>query len=154
MGTVKRLTLASPADTHALGVRLGRALEGGDFVGLVGELGAGKTHFSRGVAQGAGVPAGDVSSPTFSIINPYQGRIALHHVDLYRLRDEDELYGTGFHDLVGPDAAMLVEWLDQIPGAAPREYLRIELAHAGPEARTLKAEAFGERPERLLAAML
>ena len=109
---MRRVLLTSPEQTHALGVRLGALLAPGDFVGLVGQLGAGKTHFVRGVAEGAGVAPGEVSSPTFAIVHPYQGRFPLHHADLYRLKDEDELYATGFFDLLGPDSAMLVEWLE------------------------------------------
>ncbi|WNG27545.1 tRNA (adenosine(37)-N6)-threonylcarbamoyltransferase complex ATPase subunit type 1 TsaE [Cystobacter fuscus] len=140
----------SPEETHGLGVRLGRLLQSGDFVGLVGELGAGKTHLVRGVAEGAGVERSQVASPTFAIVYPYQGRLTLYHADLYRLADYDELYATGFLDMVGGDGALLVEWLDRIPEAAPREYLRLTLREVGEESRELVAEAWGERPARLL----
>ncbi len=120
-------TTRSPEETHALGVRLGLLIRAGDFVGLSGDLGAGKTHFVRGVAQGAGVGSGEVSSPTFAIVLPYCGRITVYHADLYRLRDADELYATGFHDLVGEDGALLVEWIDQVPDAAPKDALMIRI---------------------------
>ena len=144
----------SPEETHGLGVRLGRLLQPGDFVGLVGELGAGKTHLVRGVAEGAGVERSQVASPTFAIVYPYQGRLTLYHADLYRLADYDELYATGFLDLVGGDGAVLVEWLDRIPQAAPREFLRITLRDAGEDSRELVAEAWGTRPAELLTAWL
>lgn len=146
--------LASPEETHDLGVRLGRRLQPGDFVGLVGDLGAGKTHLVRGVAEGAQVARSQVASPTFAIVYPYQGRLPLYHADLYRLADYDELYATGFLDLVGGDGALLVEWLDRIPEAAPREYLRLTLSDAGEDARELVAEAWGQRPAELLSAWL
>ena len=148
------LRSASPEETHRLGVQLGRLLQPGDFVGLVGDLGAGKTHLVRGVAEGAEVERSQVASPTFAIVYPYQGRLPLYHADLYRLADYDELYATGFLDLVGTDGAMLVEWLDRIPEAARREYLRLTLREAGDDARELVAEAWGERPAELLRAWL
>ncbi|NBD13358.1 MULTISPECIES: tRNA (adenosine(37)-N6)-threonylcarbamoyltransferase complex ATPase subunit type 1 TsaE [Corallococcus] len=150
----RRQVSPSPEQTHQLGVKLGRLLQPGDFVGLVGELGAGKTHLVRGVAEGAGVARSEVASPTFAIVYPYEGRIPLYHADLYRLTDYDELYATGFLDLVGGDHAMLVEWLDRIPQAAPRDFLRVTLRHVGEDARSLDVEAFGARPAALLDAWL
>jgi tRNA threonylcarbamoyladenosine biosynthesis protein TsaE len=144
----------SPEQTHRWGVRLGQLLQPGDFVGLVGDLGAGKTHLVRGVAEGAGVSRSEVASPTFAIVYPYRGRLPLYHADLYRLADYDELYATGFLDLVGGDGAVLVEWLDRIPKAAPREYLRLTLRDTGEESRELVAEAWGTRPAALLKAWL
>jgi tRNA threonylcarbamoyladenosine biosynthesis protein TsaE len=148
---VRTLRLASPEETHALGVRLGRLLRPGDFVGLIGDLGAGKTHLVRGVAEGAEVPRSEVASPTFAIVYPYSGRIPLYHADLYRLTNYDDLYSTGLLDMVeAGEGASLVEWLDRIPEAAPREFLRVTLRHAGEDARELTAEAFGERFGALL----
>jgi len=144
----------SPEQTHALGVRLGGLLQPGDFIGLIGDLGAGKTHLVRGVAEGAGVARSEVASPTFAIVYPYRGRVPLYHADLYRLADYDELYATGFFDLVGGDGAVLVEWLDKVPQAAPREYLRLTLRDTGEESRELVAEAWGARPVALLGAWL
>jgi tRNA threonylcarbamoyladenosine biosynthesis protein TsaE len=144
----------SPEQTHRLGVRLGELLQPGDFVGLIGDLGAGKTHLVRGVAEGAQVPRSEVASPTFAIVYPYSGRIPLYHADLYRIADYDELYATGFLDLINGEGAVLVEWLDRVPQAAPREYLRVTLRPVGDDARELHAEAFGRRPAELLAAWI
>ncbi len=144
----------SPEETHRLGVKLGGLLQPGDFVGLIGDLGAGKTHLVRGVAEGAGVARSEVASPTFAIVYPYRGRVPLYHADLYRIADYDELYATGFLDLVTNDAAFLVEWLDKVPEAAPREYLRLTLRPTGDESRELVAEAFGARPAELVASWL
>jgi tRNA threonylcarbamoyladenosine biosynthesis protein TsaE len=153
--TLSRTVLSgSPEETHRLGVRLGQLLQPGDFVGLVGDLGAGKTHLVRGVAEGAGVSRSEVASPTFAIVYPYRGRLPLYHADLYRLADYDDLYATGFLDLVGGDGAVLVEWLDRIPRAAPREFLRLTLRDTGEESRELVAEAWGTRPAELLKAWL
>lgn len=152
--TSRRVDSASAEETFALGARLGRALEAGDFVGLSGRLGAGKTLFSRGVAQGAGVPLDDVSSPTYAIVQSYAGRLPLHHADLYRLSSEDELYATGYFDLLEGDGACLVEWIDQVPGAAPDDALRLTLEVPTPDTRRLHCVASGPRSAALLTRWL
>jgi tRNA threonylcarbamoyladenosine biosynthesis protein TsaE len=140
-------TTRSPARTAAVGARLGELLRPGDVVALVGELGAGKTQLVRGACAGAKVPASEVSSPSFAIVATYRGRIPVHHADLYRIADEDELYATGFGDLVGGEGALLVEWADRIPGALPGERLTLALAHdeARPSVRHLTITGTGPR---------
>jgi tRNA threonylcarbamoyladenosine biosynthesis protein TsaE len=149
----------SAATTRALGRRLGTLLRPGDVVALEGELGAGKTELVRGACAGARVPASEVSSPSFAIVATYRGRaLPVHHADLYRIGDEDELYGTGFGDLVGGEGALLVEWADRIPGALPAERLTLKLAHHPrlPSARRIEVVGVGARAaelgKRLLAA--
>ena len=152
---MERVLHTSSADeTFSLGVRLGTVLESGDFVGLVGQLGAGKTLFSRGVARGAGVRDDEVSSPTYSIVQSYAGRLALHHVDLYRLSSEADLYATGYFDLVDAAGAMLVEWVDHVPNAAPEDSLRVVLQVSGLDARALSIHASGPRAQALLQRWL
>jgi tRNA threonylcarbamoyladenosine biosynthesis protein TsaE len=151
---VRSARSGAPADTHALGERLGRLLLPGDFVGLEGDLGAGKTHLVRGVAQGAGVAPSQVASPTFAIVYPYQGRLPLYHADFYRLAGYDELYATGFMDLVDADGAVLVEWVGRVPEAVPRDWLRVHLEPQDDEERLLTAVAYGARPAALLDAWL
>jgi tRNA threonylcarbamoyladenosine biosynthesis protein TsaE len=129
-------------------------LRPGDFVGLVGDLGAGKTEFVRGVAAGAGVPGDEVASPTFAIVYPYRGRIPLHHADLYRLSDEDELYATGLSDLIGGETALLVEWIDRIWSAAPGDRLEVRLTARSARARRLDASATGPSSRALLHAWM
>lgn len=142
-----RVTTRSARATHALGRRLGRLLAPGDVVALVGELGAGKTQLVRGACAGAAVPEEEVSSPSFAIVATYRGRIPVHHADLYRIADEDELYGTGFGDLVGGEGALLVEWADRVPGALPEERLTLTLRHDARAAnvRHVAIEGVGER---------
>ncbi|HVP63138.1 MAG TPA: tRNA (adenosine(37)-N6)-threonylcarbamoyltransferase complex ATPase subunit type 1 TsaE [Myxococcaceae bacterium] len=141
---------SSPAETRALGEALGRVLQDGDFVGLVGDLGAGKTELARGIARGAGIRDEDVTSPTFSIVHQHHGRIPLTHADLYRLTGPADLDGTGFHELRDGLGATLVEWVDRIPGAAPPDALRIVIEEPAEEARELVVTASGPRSERLL----
>lgn len=142
----------SPEETEALGEALGRALRAGDFIGLVGDLGAGKTRLARGIARGAGVADDAVSSPTFAIVQTYRGRLPLHHADLYRLGDADELHATGFFDLQESEGAMMVEWLDRVPEAAPRDRLLLTLTPIDENRRWIQATGTGERSGALLAA--
>jgi tRNA threonylcarbamoyladenosine biosynthesis protein TsaE len=150
-----RLVTRSARATHALGARLGKLLAPGDVVALVGDLGAGKTQLVRGACAGAGVAPQEVSSPSFAIVATYRGRIPVHHADLYRLADEDELYGTGFGDLVGGDGALLVEWADRIPGALPEEKLTIRLAHdrRADDVRRVEIEGVGKRHAEIAAKL-
>jgi len=144
------LVSASPDETHQLGVRLGRLLEPGHVVGLVGELGAGKTALAAGVAEGMGVgPEVYVSSPTFTLINEYPGRFPLVHADFYRLEDPEDLAEIGLLDYYRGDVACIVEWFDRFPGAAPLEHLRVTLVVTGAATRRMGLAAAGERHRRL-----
>ncbi|AKU91625.1 tRNA (adenosine(37)-N6)-threonylcarbamoyltransferase complex ATPase subunit type 1 TsaE [Vulgatibacter incomptus] len=148
------VNLEGSARTRALGRRIADLLRPGDFVGLVGELGAGKTLLSRSICEALGVPRERIASPTFAIVHPYDGgRIPIHHADLYRVEDYDELYATGFLDLVSEGSALIVEWIDRIPEAAPAEWLRIELEHVSPQARSARITGFGPRGEELARAL-
>jgi tRNA threonylcarbamoyladenosine biosynthesis protein TsaE len=143
----------SAEKTRELGVALGQLLSPGDFVALLGQLGAGKTEFVRGVAEGAGVPPDEVASPTFALIHRYQGRLALVHADLFRLAGQDDLYGTGYFELRDSgEAAVLVEWADRIPDAVPPDALEVRLiAGRGPEERRLSVASTGPLSQARLA---
>lgn len=153
--TARRST-RSPAATFALGERLGRLLRSGDVVALIGDLGAGKTQLIRGACRGARVPQEEVASPSFAIVASYHGRIPMHHADFYRIGDEDELYATGFFDLVGDDGALLVEWADRVPGALPEERLEIRMAHHPRSAsvRRLEITGTGQRHAELARSLV
>jgi tRNA threonylcarbamoyladenosine biosynthesis protein TsaE len=144
---------ANLEETRALGLKLGRLLQRGDFVGLSGELGAGKTALAKAVAEGLGLEPAEVSSPTFAIVQSYPGRVTLHHADLYRLADEAELYATGFFDLL-PTGAALVEWIDRVRAAIPSDALLVRLDVVEGDARLVRARATGERSQALLTAWL
>lgn len=111
-------------ETEALGEALAEKLLPGDVVLLRGELGAGKTAFSRGVARGLGV-SGPVTSPTFSLLNCHQARIPLHHFDLYRLTNVEEFEIAGLADYVGGRAVSLIEWPERCEGALPECRLEV-----------------------------
>jgi tRNA threonylcarbamoyladenosine biosynthesis protein TsaE len=146
------LALSSPAETFELGRRLGAALREGDFVALLGELGAGKTLFVRGATEGAGVePA---TSPSFALANLYRGgKVTLQHLDLYRLSGPAELFALGFDDMIATPAATLCEWADRAGSALPSDRLEIDFAVTGPEERSARVVAHGPRSEDLLAAI-
>jgi tRNA threonylcarbamoyladenosine biosynthesis protein TsaE len=131
--------------------------ERGLVLGLEGPLGAGKTVFVKGLAQGLGIDPRTVASPTFVIASEYvaAGGMRLAHVDLYRLESAAELEGAGFLDLLGPGAVVVVEWADRFPEALPlgRLGLRLERPSGGvsPTQRVLHAKASGEVAEQVLA---
>ena len=149
---MRELLLKTPAATRKLGRLLGAALEAGDFVGLTGDLGSGKTALVKAVAEGARIPD-QASSPSFALVNVYRGgRVVLQHLDLYRLSGPAELFALGFDDLLDEPAATLCEWADKAQQALPADRLDIALEHAGPRSRRARLTATGPRGERLLRA--
>ncbi len=153
MALALHLTSTSEEDTLELGRQLGECLEPGQVVGLVGDLGAGKTCLARGVAAGLGVPASVyVSSPTFTLVNEYPGRIPLYHIDFYRLSDPRELVELGVEEYFGGDGACLVEWFDRFPAEMPPEHLEVRLIVQSELTRRLELTARGEKHARLLRA--
>ncbi|AXY42114.1 tRNA (adenosine(37)-N6)-threonylcarbamoyltransferase complex ATPase subunit type 1 TsaE [Halomonas alkalicola] len=146
------LRLDDEARQVSLGECLGRALEGRGLVYLEGELGAGKTTLARGVLRAYG-HRGAVKSPTYTLVEPYElDGVRVHHFDLYRLGDPEELEFIGGRDLLGEDVLCLVEWPGRGEGWLPEPDLRIalSLAEVGREARL---EAFTARGEQLLARL-
>ncbi len=149
---MRELLLKSVAATRRLGRKLGAALEPGDFVALTGDLGAGKTVLVKAMAEGAQVPE-PATSPTFALVNVYQGRLKLQHLDLYRLTGPAELFAIGFDDLVAePGAATVCEWAEKAAQALPADRLEIALEHAGDTHRRARLTATGPRGDRLLTA--
>ena len=117
----------SPGETEALGAALAKLLRPGAVVAFTGDLGAGKTAFVRGMAQGLGV-AGRVTSPTFTIVNEYEGgRLPLFHFDLYRLASSDELFEIGWEDYLRRGGVCAVEWSENAAGALERDTVRVDL---------------------------
>jgi tRNA threonylcarbamoyladenosine biosynthesis protein TsaE len=151
---VREVTTTSPEETEALGARLGRAARGGELLGLVGDLGAGKTCLVRGLVAGAGADPDAVHSPSFVIATEYRGgRLPVHHVDLYRLEPpladtlflREELYGAGI---------AAVEWFERLLPGAGDEFLLVTLRSGAGDSRSIRLEAHGPRHEAWLRAAL
>jgi len=145
--------LAGPEATVRAARALASLLGPGDAIGLVGDLGAGKTHFVQGLGAGLGLPAAvRVTSPTFTIVNQYRGgRLPLDHVDLYRIEQERELDNIGLDELFWGGGVVAVEWCDRF-AVLPADHLRVSLAGTGSHERVLDAEGRGPRGCELAAA--
>lgn len=118
----------SPTETEALGEALAARLTAGTVVAFTGDLGAGKTAFTRGLARGLGVPD-RVTSPTFTIVNEYLGgRLPLFHFDMYRLPDSDALFDIGWEDYLDRGGVCAVEWSEQVADALPEDTVTVSLA--------------------------
>lgn len=126
------LLVLSQKEMETLGERLGRALRGGDVVLLRGDLGAGKTVFTRGVARGMGV-SGAVSSPTFTLMHCHKGALALNHMDLYRLETDDEFYDAGLEDAMNERSVCMIEWPEKCEGAMPQKRLTVRIEYGEKE---------------------
>ncbi len=135
----------SPAETLELGRALGAALRPGTVIGLVGRLGAGKTLLVKGIAGGNGLADdGLVTSPTFTLVQEYAGRLHLFHIDVYRLKRPEDLTALGFDEMCSSGGAVLVEWADRVPGLMPVDALWIELESLEDDSRRLTLRARGE----------
>lgn len=117
----------SPEDTKRIASQLASTLQGGEVIAFYGNLGLGKTCFVTGLAEGLGF-MGEVSSPTFAIINEYiGGRLNLYHYDMYRVTSWDDLYSTGFFDYMESGGVLAVEWSENIESALPDNTIRVTL---------------------------
>lgn len=122
----KSFTTNSPNETEALAERIAAGLHGGEVIAFTGGMGVGKTAFTRGLAVGLG--AGDVaSSPTFAIVNEYEGRLTLEHFDMYRIETWDDLYSTGFFDYLDTDRVLAIEWSENIESALPEDTIYVDI---------------------------
>ena len=118
--------LNSSDETLKLGEIIGKSLNPGSIIALVGDLGAGKTVLVKGLAKGLGVEE-EPNSPTFVIMNAYLGRMPLYHFDLYRLSDEDELLGIGYDEYFFGTGVSAVEWADRVSSIFPDHTIKIEI---------------------------
>ncbi len=119
---MRRVITNSQEETFQLAEEMGRSMRGGEVIALIGDLGAGKTLFVQGLARGLGIPEeAYISSPTFTLIDSHRGRLNLHHLDLYRLSDIDELEAIGWRDCLTEDSVTAIEWADKIAEYLPPE---------------------------------
>ncbi len=121
---IKKIT-ASSAETESLGKKIATILSGNETIALFGDLGAGKTAFTRGLCEGLGVTDG-VSSPTFAIVNAYNGKYPVYHFDMYRITDADDLFSTGYYDYIG-NGVIVIEWSENIESELESDAIRIRI---------------------------
>ncbi|HEY7559104.1 MAG TPA: tRNA (adenosine(37)-N6)-threonylcarbamoyltransferase complex ATPase subunit type 1 TsaE [Candidatus Binatia bacterium] len=144
----------SQSQTKNCGKKLAQLLEGGEIIGLRGELGSGKTCFVRGVAEELGVGKDAwIRSPTFTLINEYHGRLPVYHIDLYRISGHSEQAALDLREYLYGDGVCLVEWFEYLPADEAEEFLEVNIAHAGANRRWLTFSAHGDRYERILRGL-
>jgi tRNA threonylcarbamoyladenosine biosynthesis protein TsaE len=136
---VREISAPTPEETTAAGVALGGTLAPGDVVALYGGLGAGKTCFTQGLVAGLGVQT-RATSPTFVLVNEYQGRLPVHHVDAYRTNSLTELVDLGLLDLLGGDGVTIIEWADRAEALLPARAIRVRIDGVGDEPRRITIE--------------
>jgi tRNA threonylcarbamoyladenosine biosynthesis protein TsaE len=129
---------SSPEATMDLGRRLGAHMQPGDIVALYGDLGAGKTHLVKGLCAAQGIDPAVVNSPTFTLVNEYDGRaFPLYHFDAYRLERIEQLYDIGYEDYFFGAGVCVIEWPERIEEALPPEAARLHLTHVGASRRRI-----------------
>ncbi|WP_144451455.1 tRNA (adenosine(37)-N6)-threonylcarbamoyltransferase complex ATPase subunit type 1 TsaE [Halalkalibacter nanhaiisediminis] len=132
----------SPEETMRIAENLGQLVQEGDVITLEGDLGAGKTSFTKGLAKGLGVKR-VVNSPTFTIIKEYQGRLPLYHMDVYRMEDEAE--DLGLDEYFYGEGVSVIEWPSMIPSQLPEDRLMISIYHLGETTRKISIKSTGVR---------
>jgi len=149
------LELSSLKQTEALGKVLGAEVEPGDIITLEGVLGAGKTALTQAIARGLGVdPRIYVTSPTFSLLHEYQGRIPLYHLDLYRLAGEEEIESLGFREYFYSKGLTVIEWPERLGSLTPGERLHIELVISAETSRTANLTGHGNAWQKKVADII
>jgi tRNA threonylcarbamoyladenosine biosynthesis protein TsaE len=113
-------------ETMNIGFQIGKLANSGDIICLIGDLGTGKTHITKGIAKGLGIDE-HITSPTFTIVNEYEGRHKLYHFDVYRVNDPDEIEAIGFDEYIFGDAVSIIEWANYIEELIPKEHIKINI---------------------------
>lgn len=142
----------SAHETKAWGRRLASVLEGGELLGLIGELGAGKTCFVKGLARGLHLDEQEILSPTFTMIQEHHGRFPLYHIDLYRL-EEATLDDLGLREYLFSEGVAAVEWFERLRGGADMEYLSVRISYAGANLRRIEFSAGDSRHAQIISKL-
>ena len=130
----------SPIDTENFAIEFAKTLQGGEVLAFRGGMGMGKTHFTRGLAKRLGF-SGDITSPTFAIINEYRGgRLPLFHFDMYRIESWEDLDSCGFFDYMEENGVLAVEWSENIDGALPENTIYVTIEALGENSRKITVE--------------
>ncbi|MGC2277085.1 MAG: tRNA (adenosine(37)-N6)-threonylcarbamoyltransferase complex ATPase subunit type 1 TsaE [Candidatus Binatus sp.] len=142
----------SPHETKSWGRRLASILEGGELLGLIGDLGAGKTCFIKGLARGLSLREEDILSPTFTMIQEHHGRFPLYHIDLYRL-EEATLDDLGLREYLFSEGVAAVEWFERLRGGADMEFLSVRISYAGANLRRIELSAIDSRHAQIISKL-
>jgi tRNA threonylcarbamoyladenosine biosynthesis protein TsaE len=142
----------SPHETKSWGRRLASLLEGGELLGLIGDLGAGKTCFIKGLARGLSLREEDILSPTFTMIQEHHGRFPLYHIDLYRL-EEATLDDLGLREYLFSEGVAAVEWFERLRGGADMDYLAVRISYAGANLRRIEFSAVDSRHAQIISKL-
>ena len=127
----KNFKTESPAETQALGEQIGKTLKQGEVIALIGDLGTGKTCLTQGIARGVGIASDEVvNSPSYILINEYNGRIPIYHIDLYRLEDSAEIAELGLSEYVEGDGICIIEWAERMADTLPDTAIKIHITLA------------------------
>ena len=132
-------------ETYKIGELIGALVNSGDIICLIGDLGTGKTHLTKGIAKGLGIED-HITSPTFTIVNEYTGRLKLYHFDVYRVNDPDEIAAIGFDEYIFSDGVSIIEWANYIEELIPPNYLSItieKLPQLGDDVRKINIQQHG-----------
>ena len=145
-----KMTTNSPEETQDLGYKIGCMLKPGDIVCLVGDLGAGKTTMTQWIAKGLGVDD-YVTSPTFALINEYNGRYPVYHFDVYRINDIEEMYDLGYEEYFYSEGVTIVEWANIITELLPKDKVYIEITRGNDgDERHISIDGSGETYEEVI----
>ncbi len=142
----------SPHETKSWGRRLASILKGGELLGLIGDLGAGKTVFIKGLASGLSLREEDILSPTFTMIQEHHGRFPLYHIDLYRL-EEVTLDDLGLREYLFSEGVAAVEWFERLRGGAEMEFLSVRISYAGANLRRIEFSAVDARHAQIISKL-
>ena len=137
------LITQSEIETEEEGEKLGKSLTPGTIIALYGSLGAGKTTFTRGIAKGMGIIE-HISSPTFTIVNEYNGNIPLFHFDMYRIENANDLYDIGWYDYLDRGGICIVEWSENVPGAFPVDTITVHIETIGDNTRNIEIKTISK----------
>jgi len=144
---INHILTSSEKETFEVAKRMGEGFSGGEVVLLIGELGAGKTIFAKGLAAGLGVPHPErVNSPSFTLIKHYRGRLPFYHIDLYRIDDPDEIYELGISELIRPPNVIAIEWAEKLGVLTPLPAIRVRINHKDGEEREILIEELTSTP--------
>ena len=144
---MKKINTFSPSETFEVGKELGKILQKGDIVCISGDLGTGKTVFTKGIANGFGVK-GYVTSPTFTIVNEYEGKTPFYHLDVYRINNKEEILEIGFEEYLYSGGVLAIEWPELLGDLLPHERISVNILlknNEFPQQREITMKFFGKR---------